>query len=55
METQAPDIDGSVLINDVGETRAAVGEFYETEITDSLDYDLVGRIVESEHVRSVKL
>jgi ribosomal protein S12 methylthiotransferase len=45
METQAPDIDGSVLINDAGELEPKVGEFYPIEITESLEYDLVGRIV----------
>ena len=45
METQAPDIDGHVLINDVGEKQVTGGEFYQVEITDSLEYDLVGKIV----------
>ena len=45
METQAPDIDGHVLINDVGEKQVAAGEFYQVEITDSLEYDLIGRIL----------
>ncbi len=45
METQAPDIDGHVLINDVGEKQVTVGEFYQVEITESLEYDLVGKIV----------
>jgi len=45
METQAPDIDGHVLINDVGEKQVTAGEFYQVEITDSLEYDLVGKIV----------
>jgi ribosomal protein S12 methylthiotransferase len=45
METQAPDIDGSVLINDTGDLNPKVGEFYPVEITESLEYDLVARIV----------
>ena len=45
MQTQAPDIDGHVLINDVGDTDAAPGGFYEVEITESLEYDVIGRIV----------
>src|SRR5215813_6571437 len=45
METQAPDIDGHVLINDVGDKQVTPGEFYTVEITESLDYDLVGRIL----------
>ena len=44
METQAPDIDGHVLINDVGETQVNAGGFYDVEITESLEYDLVGKI-----------
>jgi ribosomal protein S12 methylthiotransferase len=44
METQAPDIDGHVLINDTGDSQVAVGEFYTVEITESLEYDLIGRI-----------
>jgi ribosomal protein S12 methylthiotransferase len=45
METQAPDIDGHVLINDTGEQPVRNGEFYQVEITESMEYDLIGRIV----------
>ena len=45
METQAPDIDGHVLINDAPESGVAPGNFYKVEITDSLEYDLIGKIV----------
>ena len=46
METQAPDIDGSVLINDVPEgVEPRVGDFVTVEITAAQDYDLVGRVV----------
>jgi len=45
METQAPDIDGHILINDAGDKEVTPGEFYTVEITESLDYDLVGRIL----------
>jgi len=45
METQAPDIDGHVLINDAGELDPLVGRFYNVEITGSLEYDLIGKIV----------
>ena len=44
METQAPDIDGCVLISDAGESEPKTGEFYRVEITESMEYDLVGRI-----------
>ncbi len=46
METQAPDIDGCVLINDVPEGRLPVsGEMVNVLITEAQEYDLVGRIV----------
>jgi ribosomal protein S12 methylthiotransferase len=46
METQAPDIDGCVLINDAPEgLMPAEGEIVSVEITSAQDYDLVGRIV----------
>src|SRR5215468_4656798 len=45
METQAPDIDGHVLINDAGDKEVTPGEFYTVEITESLEYDLIGRII----------
>ena len=46
METQAPDIDGCVLINDVpdGMTPAA-GDLVSVQITEGHEYDLIGRIV----------
>src|SRR5215831_16726699 len=44
METQAPDIDGHVLINDTSDRQVAAGEFYTVEITESLEYDLIGKI-----------
>jgi ribosomal protein S12 methylthiotransferase len=46
METQAPDIDGCVLINDVPDgVVPASGEMVNVEITEAHEYDLVGRIV----------
>ena len=45
MQTQAPDIDGHVLINDVGEVDPIPGGFYNIEITDSLEYDVIGKFV----------
>jgi ribosomal protein S12 methylthiotransferase len=45
-EHQAPEIDGKVYINDFGPfEQLTPGQFYQCEITDSQDYDLVGRIV----------
>ena len=47
METQAPDIDGCVLINDVPEYFApTAGELVNVLITEALDYDMLGRIVD---------
>src|SRR6476659_8384381 len=46
METQAPDIDGCVLINDVPDGMLpAAGEMVNVEITEAHEYDLVGRIL----------
>ncbi|PIX84964.1 MAG: 30S ribosomal protein S12 methylthiotransferase RimO, partial [Nitrospirae bacterium CG_4_10_14_3_um_filter_53_41] len=39
---QAPEIDGSVLIN---KGDAVVGEFFNVKITDAHEYDLIGEIV----------
>ncbi|HMF56258.1 MAG TPA: 30S ribosomal protein S12 methylthiotransferase RimO [Pyrinomonadaceae bacterium] len=46
LETQAPDIDGCVLINDAPEDFDPVpGKIVNVLITDAHDYDIVGRIV----------
>jgi ribosomal protein S12 methylthiotransferase len=46
METQAPDIDGCVLINDAPEGEMPVpGDFVNVIITEAQEYDLIGRIV----------
>ena len=46
METQAPDIDGCVLINDAPEGYVPnPGEFHRVLIEEAHEYDLVGRIV----------
>jgi ribosomal protein S12 methylthiotransferase len=43
----APEIDGCVYVNDFGPYETlAPGHFYQCEITESQDYDLVARIVE---------
>ena len=41
---QCPEIDGQVIIND-GRLVDAFGKFYEVEITDVADYDLIGHVV----------
>ena len=46
MESQAPEIDGSVLINDVPDgARPRPGDFVTVEITEAHEYDLIGRVV----------
>jgi ribosomal protein S12 methylthiotransferase len=46
METQAPEIDGYVLINDAPEGYTPnPGDFVNVLITEAHDYDLIGRIV----------
>ena len=45
METQAPEIDGRVLINDTGDCQPVAGGFYNVEITGSMEYDLIGKVV----------
>ena len=47
METQAPDIDGVVLVNELADDERVPeeGEFVTVEITEAMEYDLVGRIV----------
>ncbi len=42
MSSQAPDVDGQVLIND---GIAPAGEFVEVELTETAGYDLVGAVV----------
>ncbi len=45
METQAPDIDGCVLINDVPDgVLPSAGDFVNVEITEAHEYDLIGGI-----------
>jgi ribosomal protein S12 methylthiotransferase len=46
MESQAPEIDGSVLINDVPDgIEPLPGDFVTVEITQAHEYDLIGRVV----------
>lgn len=46
MESQAPEIDGSVLINDVPDgVQPRPGDFVTVEITGAHEYDLIGRVV----------
>ncbi len=46
LESQAPEVDGHVLINDVPEGFAGkAGDFIEIEIAEAHEYDLVARVV----------
>lgn len=45
LESQAPRIDGVVLINDMDGEPPQPGDFRTVEITQALDYDLVGKLV----------
>jgi ribosomal protein S12 methylthiotransferase len=46
MESQAPEIDGSVLINDVPDgVEPLPGDFVTVEITEAHEYDLIGCVV----------
>jgi len=45
LESQAPRIDGVVLINDVEGAAPNSGDFRSVEITQTLDYDLVGKLI----------
>lgn len=42
---QCPDIDGTVIIND-GRAVTSFGQRYQVEITDAIEYDLIGRAIE---------
>ncbi len=49
LESQAPEVDGHILINDVPEGfKAQPGDFIEVEITEAHEYDLVARVVGDE-------
>jgi ribosomal protein S12 methylthiotransferase len=48
LETQAPEIDGRVLINDFAGSEPRPGEFRWATVTGSCDYDLIARL-EAEH------
>jgi ribosomal protein S12 methylthiotransferase len=47
MSTQAPEIDGTVLINDVEGEAPAAGQMRLLRITEAHDYDLLGTLLES--------
>ncbi|MCP4912678.1 MAG: 30S ribosomal protein S12 methylthiotransferase RimO [Oligoflexia bacterium] len=44
-EGQAPDIDGNVLINDFNGFDIKIGDLVEVQVSEVLDYDLIGSVV----------
>ena len=48
LASQAPEIDGKVLINDIAGRPPTAGSFVQVEITRALDYDLLGRVLPPE-------
>ncbi|EQC52165.1 30S ribosomal protein S12 methylthiotransferase RimO [Bacteriovorax sp. DB6_IX] len=42
---QAPDIDGKVIINDLNGKELKQGDLVQVEVSDVLDFDLVGRLI----------
>jgi ribosomal protein S12 methylthiotransferase len=44
LRSQAPEIDGRLLINDTGGRDVKSGEIVKVRITEAYDYDLVGQI-----------
>jgi ribosomal protein S12 methylthiotransferase len=44
-EGQAPDVDGCVMINDVGDVAMSVGDIVQVKITEVHEYDLIGEVV----------
>jgi ribosomal protein S12 methylthiotransferase len=56
METQAPDIDGCVLINDVPDGIVpAAGDLVSVQITEGHEYDLVGRILTADNTDGIRI
>jgi ribosomal protein S12 methylthiotransferase len=45
MPTQAPDIDGNVMINDFEGAAPAPGQMRRLRITEAHDYDLIGTLL----------
>ena len=45
LRSQAPEIDGRLLVNDTGDRAVAPGTIVRAEITEAHEYDLIGRIV----------
>ena len=56
METQAPDIDGCVLINDVPDGLVPLaGDLVSVQITEGHEYDLIGRILAADDTDEIRI
>jgi len=56
LETQAPDIDGCVLINDVPDRMLPlVGDMVKVQITEGHEYDLIGRILAADDADKIRI
>ena len=42
---QAPDVDGKVIITDANGVNLSVGDMVKVEVTEVLDFDLVGKVL----------
>jgi ribosomal protein S12 methylthiotransferase len=55
LPNQAPEIDGTCYINDLGEGEAAAGQLRRIRITESHDYDLVGELIDEAPLSNARL
>ena len=53
LRSQAPEIDGRVLVNDTGGRDVTPGEIVRVRISETHDYDLVGAVVDDDDVKVV--
>jgi ribosomal protein S12 methylthiotransferase len=53
MSTQAPEIDGSVLINDFEGTDPAAGQMRKLRVTEAHDYDLIGTLLAGDEAEAL--
>lgn len=51
LATQAPEIDGKVLVNEIDGPAPEAGSLVRVEITAAMDYDLIGRVVTRERMQ----
>ena len=51
MSTQAPEIDGVVLVNDVDGDAPQPGQMRKLRITETHDYDIIGTLLPATEIR----